>query len=397
MKFLELIDNRFDELVNRLESFSNLNTHTYNLKNLDVAIDQLQEMFSELEPDEINQFELSPIDSINSNGEAKQLNHGKVLRLRKRQNAETKILLCGHYDTVYPKDHDFQKVTINGNKMMGPGVLDMKGGLMTMLYALLAYENSDIKSKIGWEVLIVSDEEVGSIASSSYLETSSRNNDIGLLYEPALPDGSIVKSRKGVGSYTMVFRGVSAHAGRAFNDGLNAFYGVSDFISWSKNMMDINKDLIINLGKVEGGGPNNVVPDLAIARFNARVSTKKQRTEFEHRLEIFNRRMRKKYPGTELYGKFTSPPKPYSAKAKQIVNGLQECAKQLNMPKIKLVATGGASDGNKLNGFGLPNIDSLGPIGDGMHSRDEYVLIDSIKQRTKLSALYLYNITKELR
>ena len=269
----------------------------------------------------------------------------------------------------------------------------MKGGLMTMLYALLAYENSDIKNKIGWEVLILPDEEVGSIASSSYLETSAKNNDIGLLYEPALPDGSIVKSRKGVGSYTMVFRGVSAHAGRAFNDGLNAFYGVSDFINWSKNMMEINKDLIINLGKVEGGGPNNVVPDLAIARFNARVSTKKQRTEFEHQLEVFNRRMRKKYPGTELYGKFTSPPKPYSAKAKQIVDGLQKCAKQLNMPKIKLVATGGASDGNKLNGFGLPNIDSLAPIGDGMHSRDEYVLIDSIKQRTKLSALYLYNIT----
>ena len=394
MKFLELIDNRFDELVNRLESFSNLNTHTYNLKNLDVAVNQLQEMFSELEPDEINQYELSPIDSINTNGEITQLNHGKVLRLRKRQNAETKILLCGHYDTVYPKDHDFQKVTINENKMMGPGVLDMKGGLMTMLYALLAYENSDIKSKIGWEVLIVSDEEVGSIASSSYLGTSARNNDIGLLYEPALPDGSIVKSRKGVGSYTMVFRGVSAHAGRCFNDGLNAFYGVSDFINWSKNMMKINKDLIINLGKVEGGGPNNVVPDLAIARFNARVSTKKQRTEFEHQLEIFNRRMRKKYPGTELHGKFTSPPKPYSTKAKQIVDGLQECANQLNMPKIKLVATGGASDGNKLNGFGLPNIDSLGPIGDGMHSRDEYVLIDSIKQRTKLSALYLYNITE---
>jgi glutamate carboxypeptidase len=395
MKFLELIDNRFDEMRGRLESFANLNTHTYNLKNLDVAIDQLQEMFSELEPDEINQYDLSPIDSINFKGEIKQLNHGKVLRLRKRQNAETKILLCGHYDTVYPKDHDFQKVTINGNKMMGPGVLDMKGGLMTMLYALLAYENSDIKNKIGWEVLILPDEEVGSIASSSYLGTSAKNNDIGLLYEPALPDGSIVKSRKGVGSYTMVFRGVSAHAGRCFNDGLNAFYGVSDFINWSKNMMEINKDLIINLGKVEGGGPNNVVPDLAIARFNARVSTKKQRTEFEHQLEIFNRRMRKKYPGTELHGKFTSPPKPYSAKAKQIVNGLQKCAEQLNMPKIKLIATGGASDGNKLNGFGLPNIDSLGPIGDGMHSRDEYVLIDSIKQRTKLSALYLYNITKE--
>lgn len=395
MKFLNIIDDRFDELLNRLEMLSNINTHTYNLLGLDSCIYPLEKMFKELEPDEHKQIELNAVPFIDFDGEQKDQRYGRILRLRKRQNAETKILLCGHYDTVYPKDHDFQKVTINGNKMMGPGVLDMKGGLMTMLYALLAYENSDIKSKVGWEVLILPDEEVGSIASSSYLGTSAKNNDIGLLYEPALPDGSIVKSRKGVGSYTMVFRGVSAHAGRAFNDGLNAFYGVSDFINWSKNMMEINKDLIINLGKVEGGGPNNVVPDLAIARFNARVSTKKQRTEFEHQLEIFNRRMRKKYPGTELHGKFTSPPKPYSAKAKQIVDGLQKCAKQLNMPKIKLVATGGASDGNKLNGFGLPNIDSLGPIGDGMHSRDEYVLIDSIKQRTKLSALYLYNITKE--
>ena len=395
MKFLNVIDDRFNELLNRLEMLSNINTHTYNLLGLDSCIYPLQKMFDELEPDERDQLELNAVPFVNSNGELEDQRYGRILRLCKRQNAETKILLCGHYDTVYPKDHDFQKVTIEGNNMMGPGVLDMKGGLMTMLYALLAYENSDIKNKVGWEVLILPDEEVGSIASSSYLGTSAKNNDIGLLYEPALPDGSIVKSRKGVGSYTMVFRGVSAHAGRAFNDGLNAFYGVSDFISWSKNMMEINKDLIINLGKVEGGGPNNVVPDLAIARFNARVSTKKQRTEFEHNLQLFFREMRKKYPGTELHGKFTSPPKPYSTKAKQIVDGLQKCATQLNMPKIKLVATGGASDGNKLNGFGLPNIDSLGPIGDGMHSRDEYVLIDSIKQRTKLSALYLYNITKE--
>ena len=293
MKFLELIDDRFDELLNRLEMLSNINTHTYNLLGLDSCIYPLEKMFKELKPDESQQIGLNSVSLVNSDGELKDQQYGRILRLRKRQNAEIKILLCGHYDTVYPKDHDFQKVTIDGNKMMGPGVLDMKGGLMTMLYALLAYENSDIKNKVGWEVLILPDEEVGSIASSSYLGTSARNNDIGLLYEPALPDGSIVKSRKGVGSYTMVFRGVSAHAGRAFNDGLNAFYGVADLINWSKNMMEINKDLIINRGKVEGGGPNNVVPDLAIARFNARVSTKKQKTEFEHQLEIFNRRMRK--------------------------------------------------------------------------------------------------------
>ena len=279
--------------------------------------------------------------------------------------------------------------------MMGPGVLDMKGGLMTMLYALLAYENCDLKNKIGWEVLILPDEEVGSIASYKYIEQSAKFNDVGLLYEPAFPDGSIVKSRKGVGSYTMIFRGKSAHAGRCFHDGLNAFYGVADFINWSKTMMTINEGMTINLGKVEGGGPSNVVPDLAICRFNCRVVTKKQRTEFEHRLQNFYRDMRKKYPGTELHGKFTSPPKPYTKEAKKITEHLQKCAKQLGMNKLKLIMSGGASDGNKLNGYGLPNMDSLGPVGNGMHSRDEMIFIDSLKERTKLSALYLYNITKE--
>ena len=250
MKFLELIDDRFDELLNRLEMLSNINTHTYNLLGLDSCIYPLEKMFEELKPDESQQIGLNAVSLVNSDGELADQRYGRILRLRKRQNAETKILLCGHYDTVYPKEHDFQKVTIEGNKMMGPGVLDMKGGLMTTLYALLAYENSDIKNKVGWEVLILPDEEVGSIASSSYLGTSARNNDIGLLYEPGLPDGSIVKSRKGVGSYTMVFRGVSAHAGRAFNDGLNAFYGVADLINWSKNMMEINKDLINEINKI---------------------------------------------------------------------------------------------------------------------------------------------------
>jgi len=393
--YLSLIDDRFDEMLDRLESFSNLNTHTYNLENLDLAIVQLERMFVELEPDETKQFALPPVELVEPNGTLKQVDHGKVFRIRKRTDAKTKILLCGHYDTVYPKEHDFQTVSRDGNKMMGPGVLDMKGGLMTMLYALLAYENSDLENKVGWEVLILPDEEIGSIASYKWIEKSAKFNDFGLLYEPAFPDGSIVKSRKGVGSYTMIFRGKSAHAGRCFHEGLNAFYGVADLINWSKTMMTLNEGMTINLGKVEGGGPSNVVPDLAICRFNSRVVTKKQQVEFEKRLKDFHEDMKRKYPGTELHGRFTSPPKPYTNGAKKITEGLQECAKQLGMDKLKLIMSGGASDGNKLNGYGLPNMDSLGPVGNGMHSRDEMIFIDSLKERTKLSALYLYNITKE--
>ena len=95
---------------------SNINTHTYNLLGLDSCIYPLEKMFKELEPDESKQIELNAVSFIDFDGEQKDQRYGRILRFRKRQNAETKILLCGHYDTVYPKDHDFQKVTIEGTK-----------------------------------------------------------------------------------------------------------------------------------------------------------------------------------------------------------------------------------------------------------------------------------------
>jgi glutamate carboxypeptidase len=393
--YLKFIDDKFDEMCDRLEAFSNLNTHTYNLVGLDSAIYRLQKMFAELEPDESDQITLTAVDMVESNGSIKKQNHGRVLRLRKRQDAKKKVLLCGHYDTVYPKDHDFQEVSREDGKMMGPGVLDMKGGLITMLYALLAYEKSGIENKLGWEVLIVPDEEVGSIASYMYLEQAAKNNDLGLLYEPSFPNGYIVNKRKGVGSYVMTFRGVSAHAGRCFHDGVNAFWGVAELIEWSKKIMDNNKDVTINIGKIEGGGPSNVVPDLGICRFNSRVVNKTQQKMFERELKKFVKEMQKKYPGTTLHGRFTSPPKPFTKEAKKIANGILKCAKELGIKNIGLVDSGGASDGNKLNGYGLPNMDSLGPVGDGMHSRDEMIHMGSLKNRAKMSALYLKKITEE--
>ena len=393
--YFDLIDNRFSELIERLESFANLNTHTYNLENLDLAIDRLEQMFAELNPDESEQLDPVEVELINSDGTIKKQQHGKILRLRKRTSAKLKILLCGHYDTVYPKDHPFQKVIVNGNIMKGPGVLDMKGGLMTMLYALLAYENSDLENKVGWEVLIVSDEEVGSTGSYPHLKHAAENNDIGLLYEPSYPDGRIVSDRKGGGNYTMIFTGKSAHAGRDFHAGINAFDGVADVMSWAKSYMRWNKGVTINIAKIEGGGPYNVVPDLAICRFNCRVETEKQQKKLCENIQKLCDKLKTKFPNVELHGKFTSPPKPFTQQSKAIADGILECASELGITNIGLVSSGGASDGNKLNAYGLPNIDSLGPVGNHMHSDKEMLEIDSLKQRTKLSALYLYKITKE--
>ena len=116
---------------------------------------------------------------------------------------------------------------------------------------------------------------------------------------------------------------------------------------------------------------------------------------FERELKKFVKEMQKKYPGTTLHGRFTSPPKPYTKEAKKIGNGILKCAKELGIKNIGLVDSGGASDGNKLNGYGLPNMDSLGPVGDGMHSRDEMIYMESLKHRAKMSALYLKKITEE--
>ncbi len=202
-----------------------------------------------------------------------QVQHGRHLHLTVRPTAPVQLLLTGHMDTVFATDHAFQETRwIEDGVLNGPGVADMKGGIAVMLAALKAVERSAVSDRLGYEVVINSDEEVGSPASAALLARAAAGKRAALTYEPAaLPDGTLAGARPGSGNFTMIVRGRSAHAGRNPEDGRNALLAAADL---ALKLDQLKRDgLTVNPSRIEGGSPSNVVPDFAMLRVNLRPRT----------------------------------------------------------------------------------------------------------------------------
>ena len=226
---------------------------------------------------------------------------------------------------------------------------------------------------------------------------AAKRNHLGLLFEPALPDGSLVGERKGSGNFAVVVRGRSAHAGRNPQDGRSAIVAAAQII---QALSDLPRQpggagLTLNVGQVEGGGALNMVPDLAIARFNVRIPAGgvSQGTVHEHLDRViagFNR------DGivVELHGGITSPPTPPASPGSPTALLRQQiaaCGKELGLD-LNFRPTGGTCDGNRLAAAGLPCVDSLGARGDAIHSPEEFLWLDSLAERAKLTALLLMKL-----
>ena len=204
-----------------------------------------------------------PVDAVEADGRTVKLKHGRHLHLTVRPTAPLQLLFTGHMDTVFGADHAFQQTRwLDDGVLNGPGVADMKGGLSVMLAALKAVERGSNADRFGYEVVINSDEEVGSLASAALLAKAAQGKRAALTYEPAaLPDGTLAGARPGSGNFAIVVRGRSAHAGRNPEDGRNALLAAADL---ALRLDQLKRDgLTVNPSRIEGGSPSNVVPDLA--------------------------------------------------------------------------------------------------------------------------------------
>lgn len=379
---LKMLDDQLDEMTELLMRWSNINSGSHNPTGLDAMLDSLKAEFGKLGG------EMSILD-LQDTGRSNAGSVGRALRVVKRPQSARRIFLCCHMDTVFAPAHPFQTCFLkDADTLIGPGVADAKGGILVMLKALEAFEASDCADGLGWEVLINPDEEIGSPASGHLFSEAAANNHLGLVFEPSFLDGNIVAARKGSGSFQADFRGKSAHAGRDPQSGASAINALAVFII-KLNSMAGEEGITINVGSVEGGGPVNVVPDQASCRFNVRISTSDDRAIFERRLkqlmdEIGSQRDIK----VNISGKFTRPPKPLDANTEKLVHIMVACAQELELP-VGWTMSGASSDGNNLAAAGLVNIDGLGPRGAGLHSSDEFIKLDSLVERSKLSALFL--------
>ena len=386
---LDWISGQQAAMLDQVKLWSSNNSGSMNREGLAVMLEIIEKAFEPL-GGVAERIDLAPLPSVNSKGEVVHTPLGQLLRIRKHPNAPLKVLLTGHMDTVFPVNHTFQTpVMLDENTLNGPGATDMKGGIIVMLHALQALEKSPWAGQIGWEVLVNPDEEIGSIGSAPFLAESAKCNDFGLTYEPSTADGTLVSTRKGSGNFTAVIHGKAAHAGREPHLGRNAIVALSEFILAINALNGAREGLTVNPGKIEGGGPVNVVPDLAICAFNIRMEKMDDQQWVAGELEKIKTSFNARDGYTlEIHGGFTRPPKEISPANRDLFTFIHECGAQLGL-NLKETPSGGCCDGNNLAAHGLPNVDTLGVRGGAIHSDKEFMLVDSLAERARLSALLL--------
>ena len=390
---LDWIATRQARMVQLTTEWAEINSGSYNRDGLRTMCAALEQAFAPL-GGESALLPLAPIEQIDNKGELITIPMTECLSIRKRPEAPFQVLLVGHMDTVYGADHPFQQVTLNGNEMNGPGVADLKGGLAVMLHALLAFEQCPWRDQLGWQVLLNPDEEIGSIASDQWLKQAADGKNIGLVYEPALADGTLAGARKGSGNFTITVRGRAAHAGRNPEEGRNAIVLAAEITQGLFALNDICPGLTINPGKIEGGGALNVVPDLAILRFNIRTKERQDEAVVISKIDnLLNEFRERNGFGIAMHGQFTRSPKPLASAIQPLFDLVLETGHELGM-LIPVKPSGGCCDGNNLWKYGLPNVDTLGVCGANIHSTNEIALVDSFVARAQLSALLLTKLAE---
>ncbi len=383
-------------MLAQVEAWCAINTGTRNIAGLAQQAALLADAFAAL-PGEVRLVKPAPVEAIAADGRAVQIEHGAHMVLSVRPDAPRRYLLTGHMDTVYPADHPFQSLTwLDGETLGGPGTADMKGGIAVTLAALTAFETSRVAPYVGYDVLINSDEETGSLASAPLIAELARGRAAALTYEPsALPDGTLAGARGGSGNYSAIVTGRSAHAGRNPQDGRNALVAAADLALGLKALSGANRDggLAINPARIDGGSANNVVPDHAVLRFNIRPRSEADAARFTAAIGPLLREVELAHEvSIHLHGGISRPPKPLTPEAEKLFDLVRRCGAALGQP-IRWQSSGGVCDGNNIAALGVPVVDTMGVRGGAIHSPAEYMIVPSLAERAALSALVLHRLS----
>lgn len=345
--------------------WAGISSSSHDEKGLQTMLETLSHDFSRLQPETL------------------RIHEKKVCHLTKRKEAPLQILLGGHCDTVFtPESCKVEKV---GEKILrGAGVADMKGGLAILLFALEAFEKEGGKEKVGWEIFINSDEEIGSPHSTPFIEECARRCHLALLFEPSFPDGTLVSQRRGSANYILHSRGKESHVGRDFKEGKNAIVPLAKLLV---ELDALNSEtIIVNIGKVEGGGPLNQVPSYATAGINCRVVDEEGFQKVEKQLLS---------SGMEWECTSKRLPKQLDKKSQDLFFLLRKCGEGLGK-KIDWRPSGGVCDGNTIANLGLPTIDTLGGRGGDLHTSHEYLELDSLSSQVELVTHFLNQLAKAI-
>ena len=318
---------------------------------------------------------------------AKEFEPPVTVVCRREVAGKPRILLAGHIDTVFDPKGPFQTMSpsADGRTAIGPGVVDMKGGILIAMVALETLREAGVECS--WSFLLNSDEETGSYASDRWLRAEARRHDFGIALEPALPDGGLAVERKGSGQFMIEAFGKSAHAGRDFEKGVSAVYALARALTRVEHMSDLTRGVTVNIGPLRGGAATNIVPDYAAAWGNVRFPDEAAAVELRRMLEELNSE-----GSIRVRHSFARPAKPLTEGTKKLAELARDVAESLGQ-KLPFGKSGGVCDGNNLQAEGLPTIDTMGVRGGGLHTHLEWIELDSLVERATLLAGVMARLT----
>ena len=301
----------------------------------------------------------------------------------------SQLLVLGHYDTVYASG-TLAKIPFRtaAGRVYGPGVFDMKAGIVQALFALDAIQQTGAAPSKEIVFLWTSDEEIGSESSRKLLEAEAKRSDAVFVLEPSLgPKGLLKTARKGVGEAEIIVSGRASHAGLAPEKGVNAIHELALQIALVKKWNDLKRDVSVNVGLVAGGTRPNVIPDHAKAVLDLRAL----RVTDMRRIEKQLRGLRPILPGAKLTvrGGFNRAPLERKISA-ELFQRAATLAIKMGFT-LGEATVGGGSDGNLTAALGIPTLDGLGAVGDGAHSAGEYIIARTMPRRAALIAALLLN------
>lgn len=300
------------------------------------------------------------------------------------------LLLIGHHDTVFPPGH-FEGWKEEGGKAIGPGSLDMKGGLAIVRSALAALEDAGLLAALPLIVVSVSDEEVGSPDSAPHLKAIAQGARGALVFESGRAQDLIVTRRKGTGAIVAVATGKAAHAGNAHPEGKNAIWAIARFVDAAQRLTAYERGVTVNVGLISGGTSKNTVPAEARAQLDLRFETTADAHALVAALRTAAAEAQAAVPGTAIHleGGPNRLPLERTAESAALLEAYAACQRDEGLGDGESPLCGGGSDANTVAAVGVPAIDGLGPRGQGFHTLKEFVELASFAPKTRALVRFL--------
>lgn len=398
VSLIDWVDTRSDKILEELRRHVNLNTGTENIEGLN---QYRQILAKDLQSLGFNTETVSgrAEDILSCAGGTMEF--ADHLLARNSAKIGPRILLNGHIDTVFSPGDSFQSLSISDDgTLAGPGVADMKGGIVVLLNALRALNDKNLLGDAQFTVLFNTDEEVGSLSSRPLIEKLAKENDIGLIFE-GTRDNKMTYARKGLGQARIKVTGRESHAGGAHEQGVSANLELAQKIVEIEGLTNYEEKTTVNTGVMSGGEKRNTIPGCADAYIDMRYPTAAAGNLLDKNIRAIAEKNTTQndnypeFPKSEYWSRLHRPAKEQNDEVDRHIALATALSQKIGEPILGVVYSGGGTDGSIAQAAGLPTLDSLGLNGVGAHSNREASTVTSLIARTKLAAVMIYRISRQ--